>query len=69
MNQHVDNLREIANYDEIPGYVAARLEAAAQYIEAHEDLANECRRKVDVQISLRVEAQARAGRLAREARR
>jgi hypothetical protein len=73
VNQHAKNLRSIASHIRsgrtFAELFACHLLDAADYIEAHEDLANECRRKVEVQIALRVEAQARAGRLAREARR
>ena len=73
MNTHEASCRIVAKYIRdgriLSPRAAEMLEAAADYLKAHEDLANECRRKVEVQIVLRVEAQARAGRLAREARR
>lgn len=74
MNTHVKNLRDTAERLQGNGplftlLTACQLLDAADYIEAHDNLANECRRKVEIQTSLRVEAQARAGRLAREARR
>jgi hypothetical protein len=70
LNTHADNLRDIADdHFRRGGEDYRMLLDAARYIEEHDNLANECRRKVEVQIALRVEAQARAGRVAREARR
>lgn len=66
LNSHAEKLRVIALAT--PLHFDA-LHAAADYLDAHDYLANECRRKVEIQTNLRVEAQARAARLSRDARR
>jgi hypothetical protein len=70
LNTHAEFLRRLADEHFVfPSVTWSRIVEASRHIEAHDNLANECRRKVEVQIALRVEAQARAGRVAREARR
>lgn len=68
--RHTDFLRELASWQftDQPR-TAGALQNAARYIESLERANDELRRASATQLEMRVEAQARAARLAKDARR